>query len=260
MWNLVEMQKFVVEPVDTWSTEQMMLFPCLFIVPAEFLGLISSALIRIKGAPETDLPHMPTTGKPLDATSWCYIWFNRLVLLPFISFLIVRTVWNSNAIVYDTGQLSWSNGVFAFIVVFALSDLSYYTAHRIVHRYPWLYKFVHKHHHGEPAPIRGWTDTCNAHPIDFFYTGFTTSPMSSLWLMPAGSVHIVAIAACLWFNAFAGALGHCRLDLNWGVFSSRFHAGHHAYTHCNYAQNIDLWDRLFNTYRELQVEERKKSK
>ena len=63
-------------------------------------------------------------------------------------------------------------------------------------------------------PIRGWADTCNAHPTDFFYTGVCTSPLSSLWLMPAGSVHIVAIMACLWVNSFVGSLGHCRLDLN----------------------------------------------
>ena len=43
----------------------------------------------------------------------------------------------------------------------------------------------------------------------------------------------------------------CRLDLNIGVFNTRFHAGHHAYARCNFAQNIELWDRLFGTYKEL---------
>merc|ERR1712086_284804 len=61
--------------------------------------------------------------------------------------------------------------------------------------FPTLYTFIHKHHHGEAEPIRGWADTCNAHPTDFFYTGFCTSPMSVLWLMPKGSVHIYATAA-----------------------------------------------------------------
>lgn len=174
-------------------------------------------------------------------------------MLPFISWLIVRTVWNSNAIVYDMEKLNWQNGLVSFVIVFSLSDLTYYTGHRIVHSCRPLYKFVHKHHHGEGEPVRGWADTCNAHPTDFFYTGFTTSPMSSLWIMPAGSVHIVAIAACLWINSFVGSLGHCRLDLNWGVFNTRFHAGHHAYSKCNFAQNIELWDRLFGTYRHLKM-------
>lgn len=75
--------------------------------------------------------------------------------------------------------------------------------------------------------------------------------------MPADSVHIVAIGACLWINSFVGSLGHCRLDFNIGVFNSRFHAGHHVYAKCNFAQNIELWDRLFGTYRSLNVESNK---
>jgi sterol desaturase/sphingolipid hydroxylase (fatty acid hydroxylase superfamily) len=54
--------------------------------------------------------------------------------------------------------------------------------------------------------------------------------------MPAGSTHIYAIAACLYYNAFAGALGHCRLDFNLGFFNTRFHAGHHLLSVCNFSQ------------------------
>jgi len=256
--EFVKMQKFMVDPVSTWSTQQMLLFPWLFIIPAEILGLVSTTMIYFLGSPKTDLPYGKATGVPLDSKSIRYVWFNRLVLLPFISFLIVRTVWNSNAVVYDMEQLNLWNGLVAFVFCFSLSDLTYYTGHRIVHKHKWLYRYVHKHHHGEAEPIRGWVDTCNAHPTDFFYTGFTTSPMSSLWLFPAGSIHIVAIAACLWINSFVGSLGHCRLDLNWGVFNTRFHAGHHAYSTVNFAQNIELWDRLFGTYKDLDVDRKKK--
>jgi len=257
MDGFIEMQKFMVEPVSTWTTGQMLLFPWLFTIPAEILGLISSTLIYFWGNEETDLPHGKTTHEPLDSRSLMYIWFNRLVMLPLISFLIVKIVWNSSAIVWETEQMTLLNTVGGFIACFSLSDLTYYAGHRIVHQIPWLYKFVHKHHHGENSPIRGWADTCNAHPTDFFYTGFTTSPMSSLWVFPAGTVHIYAIALCLWTNAFVGALGHCRLDLNWGFFNTRFHAGHHAYSTCNFAQNIEIWDRLFGTYRDLDVEGKK---
>jgi len=252
--------KFMVEPMSTWSMFQCLLFPILFVVPAEILGLISSSLIYFMGGEETDLPHGKLTGKPLDATSWGYIWFNRLVLLPLLSLMIVKTVWSSEAVVYDMDALNFWNGLVAFVGVFSLADFTYFVMHQVVHRYPMLYKFVHKHHHKEAEPIRGWADTCNAHPTDFFYTGFCTSPMSVLWLFPKGSVHIVAIGACLWINSFVGSLGHCRLDFNVGVFNTRFHAGHHAYSKCNFAQNIELWDRLFGTYRELNVDSAKYSK
>ena len=69
-----------------------------------------------------------------------------------------------------------------------------------------LYSFIHKHHHGEAEPIRGWADTCNAHPTDFFYTGFCTSPMSVLWLMPVSAlVHVAAYLAGLCAH-FAAAI------------------------------------------------------
>jgi len=256
-------QKFMVEPVGTWTMEQMLVFPWLFIIPAEMLGAISSTMILVLGSKpwgfemlgDMDLPHGRVTGKPLPFKwDWFYITFNRLVMLPFISWLIVTCVWNSEAVVYPEGAnptpVDFFNGIVAFAVVFALSDFTYYASHRIVHRFPTLYTFIHKHHHGEAEPIRGWADTCNAHPTDFFYTGFCTSPMSVLWLMPKGSVHIYAIAACLWVNSFVGSLGHCRLDLNVFFFNTRFHAGHHGRSTCNFAQNIELWDRIFGTYKD----------
>jgi len=252
-FDFLEVQSFMVEPVATWTFNQMLLFPWLFIVPAEILGIISSTIIFILGGTDSDLPHGKMTGKPLSSTAWFYIFFNRLVMLPFISFLVVKMVWSSSAVVYDMEKLNVLNGLVAFAVVFSLSDLTYYLSHRFVHSFPTVYKYVHKHHHGEPEPIRGWVDTCNAHPTDFFYTGFCTSPLSVLWLMPAGSVHVVAIGACLWVNSFVGSLGHCRLDLNLGLFNTRFHAGHHAHSKCNFAQNIELWDRLFGTYKDHKV-------
>jgi sterol desaturase/sphingolipid hydroxylase (fatty acid hydroxylase superfamily) len=258
--DFMEMQKFMVEPVAEWSFNQMLLFPWLFIIPAEILGFISSTLIFFLGG-KNDLPHGKTTGVALPFKyDWFYITFNRLVMLPLISWMIVRTVWGSNAVVYDMEKLDWFNGLVMFVVVFSLSDFTYYASHRIVHKVPFLYKYIHKHHHGESEPIRGWADTCNATPLDFFYTGFCTSPMSVLWLMPKNSVHIVAIGLCLWVNSFVGSLGHCRLDLNWGAFNTRFHAGHHGYSKCNFAQNIELWDRIFGTFRDYgETVERKKN-
>jgi sterol desaturase/sphingolipid hydroxylase (fatty acid hydroxylase superfamily) len=249
--DFISKQAFVVDPVSSWTWEQALLFPWLFVIPAEFFGLLSSTIIFVMGNKDTDLIHGKTTGKPLSWTAWSYIVFNRICVLPFLSWMIINCVWNSKAVVFDPDELTWLNGLGGFLAIFSLSDLSYYLAHRFVHSCPPVYKFVHKHHHGESAPIRGWTDTCNAHPTDFFYTGFCTSPMSSLWLMPAGSVHIYAIFASLYINSFVGSLGHCRLDFSiLGLFDTRFHAGHHYNSGCNFAQNVEIWDRLFGTFRD----------
>lgn len=247
---------YIVTPVDTWTPYQMALFPILFIAPAEFLALIVDLILWGCGM---GLPLLPLNRyPPMEMKDWTYVYFNRFVVLPFISFMIVRLVWASKAIVWDMEAMSFANTFLAFIVVFSLSDLTYYTAHRIVHKVPALYNFIHKHHHKESHPRRGWVDTCNAHPTDFFYTGVCTSPISILWLLPTGTVHIVAIGLSMWSVMFVGALGHSRADINIGVFNSRFHAGHHALTFCNYAQNVELWDRVFGTWKDLPMKGAKK--
>jgi len=127
------MQTFIVEPVATWTLEQALLFPWLFIIPAEILGMASSALIYFLGAQDKDLPYGKTTFNKLGWTDLSYIWFNRLVVLPFISWLVVTMVWNSDAVVFKPEDLTWANGLGAFLVVFACSDFTYYAGHRIVH-------------------------------------------------------------------------------------------------------------------------------
>ena len=42
-------QAFMVEPVKTWTWGQALLFPWLFVIPAEILALISSSLIYVLG-------------------------------------------------------------------------------------------------------------------------------------------------------------------------------------------------------------------
>jgi hypothetical protein len=170
--DFIAMQSFMVEPIANWTTKETLLFPWLFIIPAEILGLISSSMIFFLGSKKTDLPHGKATGAPVSWTSWSYIIFSRLVMLPFISLLIVKSVWASDAVVYDMEKLNFLNGAVTFAVFFSLSDCVYYASHRIVHKVPMLYKFTHKHHHGEGEPSRGWADTCNAHPLDFFLYRF----------------------------------------------------------------------------------------
>lgn len=244
---------FVTAPPLTWTLQEAIWFPLIFIIPAEILAFIIDGVIwlteflslpRLDGPAREDRPKL----------AWKdirYVVFNRAIMLPFVAWLNVQAIWRSDAVVWDMENKTLFNTLIMGVVVFSLSDFVYYVGHRIVHAVPVLYGFIHKHHHQEPIPIRGWFDTCNAHPSDFFYTGFSTSPVSVLWLMPKDSVHIVTLAVVMYCVMFVGALGHSRLDFNIYVFNSRFHAGHHAMFNVNYAQNIELWDRIFGTYKPL---------
>jgi hypothetical protein len=95
--GFISMQSFMVEPIANWTTKETLLFPWLLTIPAEILGLISSSMIFFLGSEKTNLAHGKTTA--LSWISWSYIIFNSLVMLPFISFLIVKSVWSSDAVV-----------------------------------------------------------------------------------------------------------------------------------------------------------------
>mmetsp|Transcript_21210 Transcript_21210/g.42112 ORF Transcript_21210/g.42112 Transcript_21210/m.42112 type:complete len:277 (-) Transcript_21210:336-1166(-) len=242
---------FVWNDFSDWTLYQMLSFPVLFFVPTELLALICDGILHYCGM---GLPLLPLKKyPPMEFKDWSYVWFNRICVLPLISYIIIRSIQNAECIVWEMDKMNFGNVFIAFVVVFSLSDLTYYIGHRTVHKVPALYNFIHKHHHKESHPRRGWVDTCNAHPTDFFYTGFCTAPCSVLWLLPTGTVHIVAVLISMHCVMFVGALGHSRIDVNIGVFNSRFHAGHHALTFCNYAQNIEVWDRLFGTYKEISM-------
>jgi len=254
--KIVEQSAFMVEPVSTWSLYQVAFFIVAFVAPAEILAKVIDVIIFFLGRGKDSLP-LRANYPPLTFTDNFYIYFNRIIMLPIVSWLNVNCIWKSKAVVWD-GDLTFFNTFVGFIIVFSLSDLVYYIGHRVVHSVPWLYNFVHKHHHQESHPRYGWADTCNAHPTDFFYTGFSTSPVSVLWVMPANSIHIKTLGVLLYCVMFVGALGHSRLDFDFKFFNTRFHAGHHAMFKYNYAQNIELWDRLFGTYKELEIPSKKK--
>lgn len=254
---------FMLAPIATWTLSQWAIFPWLFVIPAELLALVVDAFIYLlPKAGNVELPGPPKESRPpLEySPDVAYIAFNRLVMLPFVALLNMKVIFASSAVVWDFADATVWNTVLAFVISFSMSDFVYYVGHRVVHRYKFLYTFIHKHHHGEPLPRRGWADTCNAHPTDFFYTGVSTSPMSTLWLLPAGSVHVGTIAAMMYTNMFVGAFGHCRLDFNLGFFNTRFHAGHHALSNCNFAQNVEIWDRIFGTFRHLPMRKDREAK
>lgn len=65
MQNFLDSQKFMVDPVSSWTWAQMAVFPWLFIIPAEILGMISSLMIYFG---ENRLPMAVPEDKRTDLT------------------------------------------------------------------------------------------------------------------------------------------------------------------------------------------------
>lgn len=148
-------------------------------------------------------------------------------------------------------------------VAFAISDLSYYFAHRIQHKVPWLWEF-HKVHHS--AKVMTPATLHRAHPIDVWMSvsfrmvslGIASGVFYYFYPNLEGFMTILGINAFLIGSYFVGAnLRHSHVWLPFGpkaehVFMSPAqHQIHHSEQVKHYDKNFgsffSLWDWIFGS-------------
>lgn len=125
----------------------------------------------------------------------------------------------------------------------ALEAAAYYT-HRFLHR-PWMFRHVHRWHHRCVAPTPFTATTM--HPVEFI--SFQITAFLPVFVLP---VHAVSFIALLVYVLVFNIKDHSGIKLGsplpWQS-SSAFHDDHHVHFHCNYGQNLKLFDRLHGTMR-----------
>jgi len=142
---------------------------------------------------------------------------------------------------------SWSQ----ILIIFFVQDFCHYWIHRLLHRFPFLWKY-HKVHHsveemGFAAHLRyHWMENViyrSLGSIPFFLLGF--SPLDLFW------VHL--------FTLLIGHLNHANLEWNYGPLKwilnhPAMHLWHHAEKipqgrqyGVNYGISLSLWDLIFKT-------------
>jgi lathosterol oxidase len=149
-----------------------------------------------------------------------------------------------SALYLDVAEYGWIYTILSTVFMFlALEAAAYYT-HRFLHG-RFMFKHVHQWHHRLVAPTPYATVTM--HPAEF--TMLQLTAFLPVLLLP---VHWVAFAALLVyvlvFNIMDHSGIHMRHWLPWHS-SSAFHDDHHLYFHCNYGQNLAIFDRFHGTHR-----------
>lgn len=144
------------------------------------------------------------------------------------------------------------NTVPALYLMFAVDDLLYAPSHYIMHRQK-LYGYIHKHHHRQWLPERGYLDAGNEHPLE------QVIGLSCLWgtlhaVAALTGLHALTIVVHFTLNAALAMLNHTPFDVRAKIapgfeYSVRSHEMHHRYPQTNMAQYFMLWDRLVGTYR-----------
>ena len=152
------------------------------------------------------------------------------------------------------GGLGWFPSGLAvpvqLLLAAAIAELGQYGMHRAAHGQGWLWS-VHTMHH---SPTR--VSLSN---------GFRTNPINMIWHQMAGLFVLMLIGTpapviqmLIVFSTGIGVFQHANADLryagwNWLLGTADLHRRHHARqagdAHCNFGQNLVLWDQVFGTYR-----------
>ena len=147
-------------------------------------------------------------------------------------------------------QLTVSNTLVAFYATVFLNDFFYYFLHRFLH-VPAIYPYIHKHHHRQALPVRGYVDAANEHPLE--QVGGQLCVYGAIKvLIPLVGFH--ALTMFVFFAVFAvlAYLNHTAYDVKLGLmginYTVRAHETHHRMLRGNYSQNTMFWDKLFGTF------------
>lgn len=191
-----------------------------------------------------------TTGKAvryvdLDIQSIIFLSINAVHEWIFVQRLC-HYIWFSPDVSLEIDDIGVSNTIGALVVMFIVLDLCYAPCHHILHM-PAIYPLIHKHHHRQHFPTRGYLDAGNEHPIEHIIGVLCT------WASVLSAVHIVdahAVVIFLFFNIHAALamLNHSPYDVEFLGYSVANHEMHHRKFTINYSQYCMWYDHIMKTY------------
>jgi sterol desaturase/sphingolipid hydroxylase (fatty acid hydroxylase superfamily) len=131
-----------------------------------------------------------------------------------------------------------------------LCDVCIYWAHRLSHKYEFLWRFHRVHHTSEHLD---WVAAYREHPLDNLYTRLIEN-LPALLL----GVRLEVIAGFVVFRGLWGLFIHSNTNIPLGPFkyilgSPKLHHWHHEIGHsgkCNFANLMPIMDVIFGTYHE----------
>jgi sterol desaturase/sphingolipid hydroxylase (fatty acid hydroxylase superfamily) len=198
-----------------------------------------------------------TTGKPvryvsLDQKSMIFLSLNAVHEWLFVQRLC-HYIWHSPDVPLELEEIGIINTLGALLVMFIVLDICYAPCHHILHM-PFLYPLIHKHHHRQHFPTRGYLDAGNEHPIEHVVGVLST------WGAVLAAVHgptgAHGVTLFLFFNIHAALamLNHSPYNVQFTVipgmmhYSVANHEMHHRKFTINYAQYCVWYDHAMKTF------------
>lgn len=206
------------------------------------------------------LPALPSRVGPkpvfqhkINATDVAYLVVNSTVEYVF-ALQISHLLWFAPLVVRAPTSLSLLNGPLAFWMLLVVDDMLYAPLHRAMHLQA-VYRWVHKHHHRNTFPARGYIDAANEHPVE------QIAALCLHWVAVhvvahTAGLHVAAVLAHFGVKALGACFNHTGYDVQLrfcGIeYSVRAHETHHRKPNTNFAQYVMFWDKLMGTYKEYE--------
>lgn len=197
---------------------------------------------RVPGAPSVRFVE-------LDVRSLVYLFLNSINEYAFVMRL-TRYLWLGGRGGHMSRELSgltiW-NTMVALGIMFVSMDVLYAPLHHVMHL-PSLYPLIHKHHHRQHYPTRGYLDAGNEHPIEHMIgvlcTWFAVCvseallPTCGMWLrrmkasivdgppwegglddamISGGGVHALTVVLFFQFHAALACMNHSPYDVRFSL-------------------------------------------
>jgi len=214
--------------------------------------LVMACLERRYG--DRKMPYRPNTGavglKYLEAIDYAFLAMNSVIEFIFACH-VAHLVITSPHMAWHPRELGVLNTVPALYLVFAVDDAFYAPTHLLMHR-GWFYPYVHKHHHRQNLPERGYLDAGNEHPIEQVL-GLSCLYVTLIIVAYITRVHALTILVHFLLYAVLALLNHTAFDVRFEFcgfeYTVRAHEMHHRYPTKNMAQYFMFWDKLYGTYK-----------
>jgi sterol desaturase/sphingolipid hydroxylase (fatty acid hydroxylase superfamily) len=191
--------------------------------------------------------------KGLERLEWIdysFLLLNSVIETVFVHHLC-RFVSSSPNIVFEMDKMSVLNTVVVFVLFFVIDDLFYAPSHYLMHL-KWLYPYIHKHHHRQNLPVRGYFDAGNEHPLEQL-AGLGCLFATLHLVGDLCQIHIVSLGIYFIMYAAMAVLNHTRFDFQSNILGFHYAVGahemHHRYPKTNFAQYFMVWDKLVGTYK-----------
>jgi len=201
----------------------------------------------------TRLTDTPVRYVELDTKSKIFLTVNAIHEWIFVQ-NFCHFIWYSPNVSLEWNTIGFSNTIGALWVIFIVLDIVYSPCHHIMHM-PFMYPLIHKHHHRQHFPTRGYLDAGNEHPIEHLIG------VTSIWLasMAAcyGPTGVHGITLFFFFNIHAtlAMLNHSPYDVTFDIIPGgilQYSVGHHEMHHrkftVNYAQYCMFYDFAMKTF------------